>query len=90
MTTDSIFRMTPIYTNSTQMESYVAAFQLVKHRKSLIDVTPLLMEDTMELIELMQRSGKVVFSGPHFSMMHTTFVVNVLGASSLATSRDET
>ena len=64
MIADSISGMTPTYTNSTQMDSYVAAFQLVKHHKSLIGVTPLLMEDTKELIELMQRSNKVGFSGP--------------------------
>ncbi|WVZ84827.1 hypothetical protein U9M48_031814 [Paspalum notatum var. saurae] len=33
MTADSISGMTPTYTNSAQTDSYVAAFQLVKHRK---------------------------------------------------------
>jgi hypothetical protein len=33
MTVDYIFVMTPTYTNSKQMDSYIIAFQLVKHLK---------------------------------------------------------
>ena len=62
-TADSISGMTPTYTNSAQMDSYIAAFQLVKHRKSSIDVTHPLMEDTMGLIGLMQKFGRVDFCG---------------------------
>ena len=64
-----------------QTVSYVAAFQLVKHLKSLIDVIHLRMEVTMGLIGLMLKSGRVDSTSPRCMSMQKSSCDGVQGAS---------
>ena len=84
-TADSISGMTPTYINSAQTDSYVVAFQLVKHIKSWIDVTHHLMEVTMGLIGLMQRFGRVGSIGPQCMKIQRSSCDSVQSASSKET-----
>ena len=84
-TADSIFGMTPTYINSTQTDSYIAAFLLAKHLKSRSDVTHPPMEVITRLTRLMQRFGKVDSTGQICIKMPKSSSEGVLDANGKGT-----